>query len=803
MLAKSDFQAFYHAPLATHPAIDQLGVTGEFQGLFHSIASLVGLPDDGRLFAKSEPAVRCLLEAWQAMTGVGFDWDQFDALYARISSDDGKKSTWGTRRESPMFALVLSHMEVTQHNIIPSHFVALMPYLVRRVWQCYSQVDLASDDYLYHLCLVSKKLLASAPAFPPQSRFNWTYAERLAIAKRAINFTLADDVGLASDPDWTYINDILFRDRKSLGHGGGGHSGERHARWLLFENQPIFRSTHDDLRGQEASDYWGDEEGLKPDARGKVVTSAFVPFSMDFKVIIEAGEFEIDYVDGYGFSFPAHWFEDAWQAKRKMRGKIEAMVSTERVCPWDVHCLSMDVVRKVLSRIRSGSDDGAVLAMVLFLGMQEGEIKRLQLCGIPDRQGEDGQSTEQLLHGSRFYDPETQELWWINERGFEDREGYLNVPIIVRLALPQVIADVMPVCTDPKKHLFSDIHIRSAKKYLTSMGIDGIKHPSLSRLRKTFEAYFVNGAGLPEVFADHLRGTKRPYLISQHHYISLDWHHHVEQWHSMVSALCDYSGYQISGLLAGMRFKHPYSSDEALQRIYAGAVHTPSDGVLTKHCSALYSDLPDNVDAVLASVEQWNAYVAYLYFMMAVCTGRRPLRDPFSNLDNFDLESDAIFVDDKHNKSFKESRVIPLCLTLKRSLEIYAQLDARQRMRMKLRSYWDETSVGEPFLIDVDDKKLVKVSPASCDSLVGRRLQEAGYCIGLGNGMRHFFLSRLQRVGITREGIDSVSGHRHMGRETEMSSSMMNWDVSANRLRAVIEIEIAQFLGMKVPFDGQ
>lgn len=799
----SDLLKFYHAPAFEHPAKGVLFRDArEYADMFDEIASLIGLPNDGRLFGETQLIARCLIKAWRQEKNVIFDWSILDRMYADAQNSTDKKSTWGTRRESPVYAFVLSYYEIGQSNGVPPQHIALLPYLLKRIWKCYSQVDYPTDDYLYHLCLVAKKLLATAPTFPSVSRFDWLYTERLAIAKCVISCVLDDDIGLTTDPDWTYINDLLFRDRNRLGQGGGGHGGAHQMRWLLLERRPTAFAVIDNPRYLDFKDYFSEDDGVKPDVRGKVHSSAYIPSSMDYQAMVEAGEFKVDYVDDYGFSFPAHWFDDPWKAKRKERGKIEAMVFAERTYPWDVACLFLRTIRVILDKIIRGDMESAVLAMTLFMGMSESDIKRLKFGVISEDEYSDGHNPEQLLHGDRFYDPTKKEMWWINELGFEDEAIYLCVPLIVRLNLPPALAEIMPVQESSNLQLFSASELRNAKKYLKELEKDGVSSPSLSRLRKTFEAYFVNAAGLPEIFADHLRGGKRTYLMSQHHYISLDWHHHVEQWHHMVGRFFAYDEEKISQLINDMLFRTPDPASELKQQLHVGAIHTPSKTALIKHFSALYGDLPDNMGSVLASVDQWNSFVTYLYYMMAGCTGRRPQRDPFPNLRNFDLLNGCFFIDDKHNKSFKESRVVPLCPTLNKSLNIYSRLDAKQRTRMKLRAFSDDTSVGEPFLIDVQFKQLIQVSPASCDRLVGTRLQTDGYCMGLRNGLRHLLLSRLQQVGITSEWIDSISGHRHMGREMEMSSSMANWLTTANKLQEIIETEIVVSLGLKVPFDG-
>jgi len=117
----------------------------------------------------------------------------------------------------------------------------------------------------------------------------------------------------------------------------------------------------------------------------------------------------------------------------------------------------------------------------------------------------------------------------------------------------------------------------------------------------------------------------------------------------------------------------------------------------------------------------------------------------------------------------------------------------------KMSGYSSEVQVNQLFLVDEYSKELVKVTPANLDRLSGITT-ESGYFEGLGNGCRHFLLTRLFQARTPQESIDLVSGHRHVGREAELSSSTLNYVERAEVLRNVIESEVAQRLGLRIPF---
>jgi len=224
-----------------HQAAQKFDPPIECETAFNAIAWLIGLPDDGRLFNMSEPIARHLISAWERGTGRTFAcWDQIDALYLyrTLSYASSSDSLYGIKTSHPIFSFLMTFAPVGTAELQPA-FRSLGPFLLRRIRQCHTQVENSTDAYLYHLCLAARKIVAAAPDSLNEPKFDLDYPLRLALGKRAKEAVIGD-TRLTSQADWSYIRDLLFRNRTKLSAGGGGGEGEKKQRWLLLEHPPAY-----------------------------------------------------------------------------------------------------------------------------------------------------------------------------------------------------------------------------------------------------------------------------------------------------------------------------------------------------------------------------------------------------------------------------------------------------------------------------------------------------------------------------------------------------------------------------------
>ena len=474
---------------------------------------------------------------------------------------------------------------------------------------------------------------------------------------------------------------------------------------------------------QEVDDYEdfldveSDQGCFSPDGKGGVEKITFVHPDVEQKALAAVGEYEVDYIHDRELALPASWFTDPWLVKRRMRGKQESMVASERIAPWDIRCLSIRIVQSIFKQLKREQSGLGIIAMALLLGNGEQGLKKMKIGRI---EGEEPSQevTEKLMRGDRYYDPKSRRVWWLNLRGNEDGENYLNVPLIVNLKLPRVITRHLPADGKQGALVFSREDFSIAKKQLKRLGVDGVSVPTIKRLQMTFEAFFIHGAGTPDILADHLQGRRRNHLASQHYYISIPWPFAMREWRRMVGVFLTGTEAGVSALIKRMAFR--FRSESIENENCVGAVKTPTEQALVNHADLLRSIIPGSQEGLMVgSVMQWNAYASYLYLLLSICTGRRPQRDPFPLFTDFDLESGYLFVDDKWNRKFKESRIVPLCRTLHQAMIRHLQIHNSQFMRWKMSGYSSEVHVNQLFLVDEYSKELVEVTPANLDRLSG------------------------------------------------------------------------------------
>ncbi|PCI45366.1 MAG: hypothetical protein COB41_01875 [Proteobacteria bacterium] len=799
---------FYHAELKSHPAADKLGITIEQRDVFNLVATLIDLPADGRLFYESREIVKLLVNAYEDETGKTIGWDKIDSIYIdkfeKLEMAQVLKKLRGSRGTNPLFAfLLVSAVEQDDLSRIAndSRYVALVPFLLKRIRYLNNTTLGEKGKYIGQLSLCARKIVVGAPSLQKRSSFNWSNQTKMIIARHAESY-LVGSTKLISKPEYTYLTDLLFCERKTLDNRSGGGFGERMHRWLLFENEPAWSGEIDlEIEQGEESD------GFLPSGAGKQVSHMFSNASYESlkKKVRDAGEYSVDYHEKRSLEFPASWFVDPWTAKRRDKGKVESSVAAQRIAPWDKVTISKKAIYKLIKIILDNPEPWkGVIALTLFVGVGEKSIKKMRLGNLKPQNALSREMARRLLQDGRFYDPKSKKLRWHNLMGTSDDGRYQSPSLDVEMRLPNICARHLVNQHFDENKLFSESDILKAKHYLKSMGKDGVSLITLKRLRNTFESFFIHGSGLPVIFADLIQNQERFYLRSQHYYITLNWIHTLEEWHRMVDEFVTgvLEELPVSDILSSMRFQ-VLSQRELLQNesVYAGANKTPSKQALRNHFCCLKDIFSECSGTIIdADANQWNAYVAYLYGFYAVATGNRPLRDPMPEMSCMNLKEGWIYIDDKHNRVFKESRIVPLCPILKKSLLMHQEIHQEWLITKIINGYELDGPRDSFFLIDEERKMLIPVSPRECDRLLcdqGKINDQ--YFEGLNNGFRHYLLTTLNSVGTPQLMIDFISGHRHMGMEPEFNASPVSWKQTANHLSRIIEEKVLRPLEIEVP----
>jgi len=714
------------------------------------------------------------------------------------------KKIRGSRGTNPLFAfLLVTAAEQTDLSRIAnnSRYVALVPFLLKRIRYLNHTTLGKKDKYIGQLSLCARKIVVGAPSLQKRSSFHWSDQTKMIIARHAQNY-LVESTKLISKPEYTYLTDLLFCERKTLDHRSGGGAGERTHRWFLFENEPAWSGEIDsEVEQGEESD------GFLPSNAGKQVNHIFSNASYKSlkKQVIHAGEYSVDYNEKRSLEFPASWFVDPWTAKRRDKGKVESSVAAQRIAPWDKVTISKKAIYKLIKMMLDNPEPWkGVIALTLFVGVGEKAINKMRVGNLKPQKTLSREMVRRLLQSGRFYNPKSKKMCWYNLIGTSDNGRYQSPSLDVEMRLPNICARHLVNHHYDDNKLFSKSDVSKAKDYLEFMGKDGVSLITLKRLRNTFESFFIHGSGLPVIFADLIQNQERFYLRSQHYYVTLNWTQSLEEWHRMLNEFV--TGIQeelpISDILSSMRFQES-PQRESLQNepIYAGANKTPSKQALRNHFCFLKDVFSKCSGTIIdADANQWNAYIAYLYGLYAVATGNRPLRDPMPEMSCMNLEEGWVYIDDKHNRVFKESRIVPLCPILKKSLLKHQEIHQEWLITKMINGYELDGPRDSFFLIDEERKMLIPVSPRECDRLFCEQGKISDqYFEGLNNGFRHYLLTTLDSVGTPQLMIDFISGHRHMGIEPEFNVSPVSWKQTANHLSRIIEANVLRPLEIEVP----
>jgi len=258
-------------------------------------------------------------------------------------------------------------------------------------------------------------LTVTAPAITNEPAFNLDYEFKLALAKAAIGTNIQGQ-NITHAAEWSYIADLLFRNRTKPGRSSGGGEGEKHRRWLLFERDPCFESSYEWNASQGSETEMGEDDGFQPKEGGLVGYPMYLHLKAKIEELNESGEFAVDYQVKPEFTLPASWFCDPWHARRKIRGKQESMMAASRVMPWESTALSINKIQRLIRHIRTTESSlyCAVLALALFLGATEPGLKKMRTGSFSPGIDPDDKETEQMLKGDRYYDEETREICFLN-----------------------------------------------------------------------------------------------------------------------------------------------------------------------------------------------------------------------------------------------------------------------------------------------------------------------------------------------------------------------------------------------------
>jgi hypothetical protein len=207
--------------------------------------------------------------------------------------------------------------------------------------------------------------------------------------------------------------------------------------------------------------------------------------------------------------------------------------------------------------------------------------------------------------------------------------------------------------------------------------------------------------------------------------------------------------------------------------------------------ATVQSTLPLLVDCLIENVGKTNSHrldkkielhnrlVTYIYMMFAFGIGLRSVNDPLESINNVDLASGVILLNDKENRSVTNCRYVFLPAILREQLIAYkkhlsALATAANAYSLTFRDQIAASISGVNnapmlFFINCDRKRFERVTPKRLTGWL-----RSVWPVPLNSG-RHYLRSELVRRGCPACWIDAMMGHAEIGVEANSKFSAMSF----------------------------
>jgi hypothetical protein len=181
-----------------------------------------------------------------------------------------------------------------------------------------------------------------------------------------------------------------------------------------------------------------------------------------------------------------------------------------------------------------------------------------------------------------------------------------------------------------------------------------------------------------------------------------------------------------------------------------------------------------------------NSYVCYVYLLLSLSTGHRPIVAPFESIEDFDSILQRVLICDKVNRDGYTSRVIPINDVAIKQVDYYLQ---HLKTLKNLLQTIDDQNVnvikkaidGTSSLLFLFKNKHGK--PTACNIGPKRIATHIGVFWPLPyNWNRHYMANALEQSGLDGELIDVFMGHESFGQESSGRYSQYN-EVHSEKIR--------------------
>ena len=237
--------------------------------------------------------------------------------------------------------------------------------------------------------------------------------------------------------------------------------------------------------------------------------------------------------------------------------------------------------------------------------------------------------------------------------------------------------------------------------------------------------------------------------------------------------------------------------DSAPPQLGIGSPIVPCDDTVQSLADKLATQLTHARGQPLANdalITLHNALTQYVHALLRFSLGLRDVGQPLPDWNRFDLHHGVVLLSDKDDVAASATRLVPLCPTAAKQLQVYA----RHARAMLTRCIPEDLASAPPVLFYLrrgrnDDIK--RIARPTRD-IAAAFEKTTGYTLPRNTG-RHWLRSRLAQLGISGEHIEFFMGHWQRGAEPWGRFSTLSAQTAIDGLRDPIE-QLVQDAGFRV-----
>jgi len=509
------------------------------------------------------------------------------------------------------------------------------------------------------------------------------------------------------------------------------------------------------------------------------------------------GESPDDYSGSSKFEIPATWLSDPYLTAIKHKVQMESAILSVSPPIWSSRCMMVPTIQNYLTVMKRRSTAIQFISMIaLYSGLDENEIFNMHL-GIPSPirkalsnhiEDLDDDTFRQLRafrnHGVIYLDPEREfyvyaldedKLAYFDKKETDFTDDCHPGSFLVPIQLPEPVRIVLNCWRQDEPSrlnhsyggpvpLFHDWKklINDWTDMLAEVGRISSENITMARIHATFRALFVGQMKLPELYANLISRNIPLQNRSQHFYANM----HASQ----INQAYAHAATTIHKLLQPDPQNSAVSSPpHSIPEPRIGSRLVP-DEHLKQYFAELHASFALQLENSCLDCDSWNRLVVFVYRLLQLSLGIRPIRDTPPTWDDISFDLGWIRISDKNNLHYYESRIIPLPTTLRawmlflRNLQPHAFLDLNLPLS-GLAGINTKSACRDAFVTANTDSNML--CPFQYDDI---DKVESGIALATpwrwkANALRHNMLSRLIDEGIDQVIIDFIMGHKHFGRE--------------------------------------